>query len=441
MSSLLVLGKGPRLKPLSAKRSTVVSVLDIGSSKVVCMIARLKPIDSTGVLLHRTHTAELMGIGHQRSLGVKAGAIIDMEAAEQSIRLAVDAAERMAGVTIDSLIVNLSAGRMTSEAYAASVSIGGHEIEYADIHRVLEAGSAHSVREGRSVVHALPIGYTLDSERGIREPRGMLGDTLGVDMHVVTADSAPVRNLLLCIERCHLQVDAVVATPYASGLAALVDDEAEMGVAVLDLGGGTTTMAVFHEGRFIHADAVPVGGNHVTMDIARGLATPLAHAEMLKIKYGSALPCPSDEREFLSVPHVGEDSDVPNEVPRSQLVRIIRPRIEETIEMVRDRLIASGYAQHAGKCVVLTGGAAQLNGLGEGVRRILGRQVRIGRPLGISGLPESAKAPAFATAVGLAVYPQVAQIEQFEPRRIRFMKTGTGGGYISRMGAWIKESF
>jgi cell division protein FtsA len=441
VSTLRVLGKSSRLKPLNPKKATTVSVLDIGSSKIACLIAHLKPISSDGgVLPNRTHSADLVGFGHQRSRGVKGGAIVDMDAAEQAIRLAVDAAERMSGLTVESLIVNLSAGKLASEAYAASVAIGGHEVEDTDIARVLDAGSAHSIREGRSVVHALPIGFSLDAARGIRDPRGMLGETLGVDMHVVTAESAPVRNILLCVERCHLHVDAVVATPYAAGLAALVDDEAELGVAVVDMGGGTTSLGVFHEGRFVHADVVRVGGDHVTNDIARGLATPISHAERLKTLHGSPLPCPSDEREFLTIPHTGEHEDVPSQVPRSALVRIIRPRVEETIELVRDRLVAAGFAGMAGRCIVLTGGAAQLTGLSEVARRILGKQVRIGRPLGISGLPESAKGPAFSTAVGLAVYPQVAGIEQFQPRRMRVLGTGTGGPFRG-LRDWLRESF
>lgn len=440
MTTLFALGRSGRLRPLSPKKATTVTVLDIGSSKIVCLIAHLKPIEASGVLPNRTHTAEIVGFGHQRSRGVKGGAIVDMDAAEQAIRLAVDAAERMSSLTVESLIVNLSAGRLSSDAYAAHVTIGGHEVEDGDIQRVLEAGSAHSIRDGRSVVHAVPIGFSLDDATGIRDPRGMLGETLGIDMHVVSAETAPVRNILFCIERCHLHVDAIVATPYASGLAALVDDEAELGAAVVDLGGGTTSLAVFSEGRFVHAEVIRVGGDHVTNDIARGLGTPLVHAERLKTLHGSPLPCPSDDREFLSVPHTGDDGDVPSQVARSQLVRIIRPRVEETIELVRDRLRASGHMATAGRCIVLTGGAAQLTGLTEVARRILGKQVRIGRPLGIGGLPESAKGPAFSASVGLTVYPQVAQIEQLQPRRMRMLKVA-GGGPIASIRDWFRESF
>ncbi len=431
--------RGPRLKPLNPKRATTVSVLDVGSSKIVCLIARLKPVEGGGVLPQRTHVAEVLGLGHQRSRGIKGGAVVDMDAAEQAIRLAVDAAERMSGLTIESLIVNVSCGKLGSDAYHAQVSIGGHPVEDGDIHRVLKGGTAHSIRDGRSVIHALPVGFSLDRERAIRDPRGMTGDKLGVDMHVVSAEAVTLRNLLACIERCHLNVDALVATPYASGLSALVDDEAELGVLVIDIGGGTTTMAVFHEGRFVHADSIPVGGHHVTLDIARGLSTPLADAERLKTMYGSPLPCPSDEREILTVPHVGDDGDLPNQVPRAQLVRIVRPRVEETLELVRDRLHAAGAHALAGRTIVLTGGASQLTGLTECARRILGRHVRIGRPLGISALPENAKGPAFCAAVGLAVYPQVAQFEQFQPKAAAILKTGTGGGYFTRMGQWFRS--
>ena len=437
MSSLL--RKNSRLKPLSPKRATTVTVLDIGSSKIVCAIARLRPVEQNQMLPNRTHTVDLVGFGHHRARGIKSGLIVDMDAAEQSIRLAVDAAERMSGLTVESLIVNVSAGRLTSEAYAASVAIDGHEVEDIDIRRVLEAGSAHSLREGRSVVHSLPVGFTLDDATAIRDPRGMLGANLGVDMHVVSADSAPIRNIVLCIERCHLHVDAVVATPYASGLSVLVDDEAELGACVVDCGGGTTSLAVFQHGRFVHADSVPVGGHHITTDIAMGLSTPIQHAERLKTLHGSPLPCPSDEHEFLNIMQVGDEHEQ-NQIPRSHLVRIIRPRVEEILEIVRDKLKASNLLSQAGRCVVLTGGASQLTGLGEVARRIFGRQVRIGRPLGVSNLPEAAKGPAFASVFGLTIYPQIAQIEQIEPRRMRQLMTGTDG-YMSRMGSWIRDSF
>ena len=428
-----------RVKPLGPRRSTTVSVLDVGSTKVCCLIARLKPRDGEA-LRRRSHAVEVLGFASTRSRGIKSGVVVDLEEAEQAIRLAVDGAERMAEVTVGSVVVNLSCGRLKSETYSASVKVDGPVAE-ADVQRVLAAGGAHSVSDGRMVLHSLPIGYALDHDRGIHDPTGMLGETLGVDMHVVTADEAPLRNLELAINRCHLEIETIVATPYAAGLAALVDDEAQLGVACIDMGGGTTTLSIFHNGEFVHADAIAVGGQHVTLDIARGLSTNLADAERIKARHGSALPSISDDKDILTIPPVGEDErDHPNTVPRSALTRIIRPRVEEILELTRDMLVKSGFAGEVGKRVVLTGGASQLTGLVETARRVLGRNVRLGRPLGIAGLPESAKSPAFAAAVGLVVYPQVAQIEQFRARRTLLPMTGTDG-YFVRMGRWIRESF
>ncbi|ABS14465.1 MULTISPECIES: cell division protein FtsA [Brucella/Ochrobactrum group] len=435
-------GKGSSQGGAAGRKVRLLTVLDVGSSKVSCVIARLRPHEGGALLPGRTHRMEVLGIGHQRSRGVKSGVIIDLDAAEQSIRLAVDAAERMAGLTVDSLIVNISAGRLKSETFTASVNLGGHEVEQTDIRRVLAAGAKQALAAERHLVHSLPVGYTLDGERGIRDPLGMLGDSLGVDMHVLTADAAPLRNLELCINRCHLSVEAIVATPYASGLAALVGDEAEMGAACIDMGGGTTTISVFSEGKFIHADAVAIGGNHVTMDVARGFSTRMEDAERLKVMYGSALPSAADDRDLISVPPIGDDErDVPNQYPRSVLTRIIRARVEETLELVRDRLNQSGLGHIVGKRVVLTGGASQLPGMPEAARRILARNVRIGRPLGIAGLPEAAKGAAFAATVGLLIYPQVAGIEERSVKAASSgLMTGTGGR-IQRVSQWLKESF
>ncbi len=297
---------------------------------------------------------------------------------------------------------------------------------------------------GRIAVHSMPIGYSLDEARAIRDPLNMVGDRLGVDMHLASADTQTLRNLELSINRCHLSIASIVAAPFASGLAALIDDEAELGTVVVDLGGGTTTMAVFVNGQFIHVDGVAIGGQHITNDIARGLSTRVEDAERLKVMHGSALSGASDERDLIAVSPLGdEERDVPTQVPRSALTRIIRARVEETLELVRDRLNVSGFAALVGKRMVLTGGASQLNGLSEAARRILARNVRLGRPLGVAGLPEPARGPAFSAAVGLLIYPQVAAFEQFVGARTTApLMTGTGGGgYFSRMVQRFRESF
>ena len=430
-----------RARSLSNKRSSVITILDVGSTKICCVIARLSPRAAGETLRHRTHTIQVLGFGLHQARGIKSGVVVDLEEAENSIRLAVDAAERQADITVESLIVNLSCGRLKSDTLNATVALHGHEVDDADIRRVLQAGADHLLTIDRTVVHSMPIGYSLDGGKGIRDPRGMLGDDLAVDMHVVTAQSAPLKNLELCIKRCHLEVEMMVATPYASGLSCLVDDEAELGVACVDLGGGTTSISVFVEGQFVHSDAIAMGGQHVTMDLARGLSTRLADAERIKTLHGSALLALSDDQELVAVPPVGDDDrDLISQVPKAALTRIIRPRVEEILELVRDRIEASGFSSHVGRRVVLTGGGSQLTGMVESARRILGRNVRLGRPLGVAGLPEVGKGPAFATAAGLLIYPQVAQIEQFERMAIKPKLTGTDG-YLMRVGEWLRESF
>jgi len=429
-------------KQAASRRSGIVTVLDVGSSKVCCIIARLKPRDGSHTLLARTHQVQVIGIGHQKSLGVKSGVVIDLDRAEQAIRLAVDAAERMAGLTVDSLIVNLAAGRLKSRVFSATINLGGHEVDTADIDRVLAAGAKMALKADREVVHSLPIGFSLDAERGVRDPRGMVGEALGVDMHVLTGDAAPLRNLELCINRSHLSIERMVATPYASGLAALVDDELEMGAACIDMGGGTTTISVFADGHFVHADSIPVGGGHVTLDLARGLSTRLEDAERLKVMHGSALPGSSDDRDLVTIQPIGGDNaEAPLQIPRSVMTRIIRARIEETLEILRDRLSKSGHGSSVGKRVVLTGGACQLSGLPEAARRILGRNVRIGRPLGVAGLPEAAKGPAFSSAVGLLIYPQMAIFESASMKRGKFPRSTGTGGRRHRMSQWLRDSF
>src|SRR5262252_1068046 len=324
-------GLTPKMKPVSAKRSAVICALDLGTSKVACLIGRLTPRSPQEVLRRRSHAVEVLGLGHTQARGMKAGTVVDLTEAEAAIRQAVDGAERAAGVHIESVIVSVSAGRIASELYAASVPLRGTAGE-ADIERVLAAGSRHSVRQGRAVLHSLPIGFALDDVHSIRDPRGMLGRRLGVDMHVVTVDAAAARNLMLTVEQGHLAVEAMVATPYVSAQSVLADDEADLGTAVVDIGAGTTTTAVF-VGRFVHADGFALGSNHITMDLARGLNARIADAERIKILHGSTIVGRSDDRDMISVTPVGEhEGEPPQFVPRAAVTRIIAPRVEEILE-------------------------------------------------------------------------------------------------------------
>jgi cell division protein FtsA len=434
-------GLTPKMKPISPRRSALVAALDIGSSKIACLIARLRPHAPQQALTRRSHAVEVVGFGHTEARGMKAGGVVNLAEAEEAIRQAVDSAEQMASVEIESVVLSISAGRLSSELFAADVDVAGSAVSESDIGRVLAAGSRHSSGDGRAVLHSLPIGYSIDGANGIHDPRGMLGERFGVDMHVATTDVTAARNLMLAVERCHLTVEAMVASPYVAGLAVLADDEADLGAAVIDMGAGTTTMAVFRGGRLVHLEGFALGGQHVTMDLARGLNARIADAERIKTLYGSLLAGGSDELNMITIPPVSEDErDAAQFVSRSTLVHIIKPRVDEILEMVRDRLAASPFAAEPHGHVILTGGASQLNGLPDLAARVLGRPVRIGRPLGIAGLPDAAKGAAFSVAAGLLVYPQAAHLEHFEPRRKRQLMTGTGG-YFTRVGRWLRESF
>jgi len=429
------------LKPLSNRRSTLLTVIDVGSTKIVCLIAKLSPQTPDKTFPGRSHAIEILGVGHQRSHGIKGGAVADLDAAERSIRLAVDSAERKAGVTVDSLLFNLSGGRPSSEIFSANIALDGRNVADADLQRLMRAGCQHAAREGRQIVHAVPIGFRLDGGQGIDVPRGMVGKRLGVDLHVVSADDAPLQNLGLCIDRCHLDVEAVISTAYASGLSSLVDDEAELGAVCIDIGGGSTNMAVFASGRLMHVDGLAIGGQVQTNAIAQGLSINLQSAERIKTLYGSVLVGDLDNEDIITVKPVDDDGDeAPFHVTRAAINRFIAPSVTEILETARDRLNNSGFAARAGQRIVLTGGASQMTGLSETASQIFGRNVRIGRPLGIKGLPDKAKGPAFSTAIGLLIYPQIAQLEHLETTSAHHRRIGSGS-YLARVGQWIRESF
>jgi len=406
-------------------RSGVIAALDVGTTKICCFVARVE----NGV-------PRVIGIGHQVSRGVRSGAIVNMEDAERSILNAVSAAETMAGETLHAVVVNLSGGHPQSRAVGIEVSIAGHEVGDADVRRAMEQVRQAETRSDRHILHAIPVGYTIDGSRGIRDPRGMCGEKLGVNMHIISANSGVMRNLDTCIAHCHLDIDSFVASPYVSGLSVLVEDEMDLGVTVVDMGGGVTSLAVFFEGCLVHTDFVPVGGGHVTNDIARGLSTPVIHAERMKTLYGSCVASPADQREIIDVPLVGEEDHAQaNHVPKSILTGIIQPRLEETFELVRSRLEASGFDKLAGRRVVLTGGASQLQGARELAAMVLDKQVRMGRPSRITGLSDQTGGPAFATAAGLIHYAQQSDTGPTGP----IAEASESGSLLGRLGIWLKE--
>jgi len=412
------------------QRTGLIAALDIGTTKVSCLIAR-KDSD---------RPARIVGIGHHASKGVKSGSIIDMESAEHSIRSAVEAAELMAGENIKSVTVGVSGTCFSSRLVSYDISISGHEINDNDIHRILDTHRlAADIPEDREILHVIPVGYSIDGNRGVHDPRGMFGDRLGVNIHVITASKNTIKNIHTCVHRCHLEIDDMVVAPYASALSGLVGDEMRLGVTLIDMGGGTTNIAVFFDGEIVHADSIPVGGINVTNDIARGLSTPVAHAERMKTLYGNAMPSPSDDHEIIKVPIIGEEqSGEANPVPRSVLVGIIRPRIEETFEMVQQRLDAAGFGKVTGPRLVLSGGASLLPGVREMAGEILQKQVRMARPRPMEGLAEAASGPQFSTCAGLLEYAlksgNASQGRAWRP-------AGRPASRFGRIGQWFRENF
>ncbi|MDX1974183.1 MAG: cell division protein FtsA [Rickettsiales bacterium] len=407
-----------------------IAVLDVGTTKIACFIAH---IDSAG-------ETKIVGIGHQLSKGIRSGIITDFAEAEASIVAAVHAAEKMAGETVENVLVSLSGGNLTSRNITVEMTMLGEEVTDRDIMDIIEQGRASVAHNEHDIIHCIPVSYYLDGAKGIIDPRKMYGKKLGADLHVITGLPSVTRNLAHCIGRCHLNVEEYIASPYASGLSCLEEDEKQLGVTLIDMGGGVTSFSIFAGGKNIYTDAIPIGGMHVTNDIARGLSTSLQHAERLKTLHGSAIASARDDQVMVEVPPLGEeDPDESNTLPRSMLVGVIRPRIEEIFEMIRGKIEMSGLGGVAGKRVVITGGASQLLGVREAAMNLLGKQVRLGRPRSFPGLAEAVSGPAFSTSLGMIEYVVKKPIEEqmFDVHRRR---KGLTAGF-EKVVNWFKENF
>ncbi|MEX5577918.1 cell division protein FtsA [Pseudophaeobacter sp. A-200-2] len=398
----------------------VVAILDVGSSKIACLVLRFdgsaQPNEDSAIgSLAGQSGFRVVGAATTRSRGVQFGEISAMQETERAIRTAVQAAQKMAGVRVDHVIACFAGANPRSYGLDAKVELQAQEVSENEIARVLAACEVPDYGAGREVVHAQPVNFALDNRSGLSDPRGQMGQTLSVDMHMLTVDSATVQNLMRCIQRCDLELAGIASSAYASGYAALVEDEQELGAACIDMGGGSTSISVFMKKHMIYADAVRMGGDHITSDISMGLGVPMANAERIKTFCGGVHATGADDRDMIDIG--GDTGDWEHDrrtVSRAELIGIMRPRVEEILEEVRVRLDAAGFEYLPSQQIVLTGGSSQIMGLDALASRILGQQVRLGRPLRVHGLPQSATGPGFASAVGLSLFAAHPQDEWWD---------------------------
>jgi len=383
----------------------------------------------------KTPVMQIKGVGHHASHGLKAGMVVDMAAAEKSIRATGEAAERMADMVIENVIAGISSTQLESHTYTISLPLKGQAVGDDQLNEALCQARDKCISDKTELLHAIPIRYQIDDSVNLTDPRGMYGDELHITAHAITIPASPVRNLLACIEQCHLKVEKLVAAPYASAFSCMVEDEMELGALVIDMGGGTTSFTLFYEGAPIYTATLPIGGQHVTLVIARMLNIPLAQAERIKHLHGSALSSANENQDQFDVLPIGETGEAGMQtIQRAMLTAIIRPRIEEIFEMVREKLQASNLHNFAGRQIVLTGGGALLNGARELAELILEKQTRIGHPLKLASLPPATAGPAFSATAGLLAYAQRMQNNELSPRPTPFFAMG-------RISQWLKRNF
>jgi cell division protein FtsA len=380
--------------------SEIVVGLDLGTTKVSAVVGE---VDSDGITI--------LGVGNVPCRGLRKGVVSNIEWTVRSIREAIDAAQTMAGVEIKTVYVGVAGSHIRSQSSDGVCAIAGREVMKADLDRVLEGARAIPVDADRMILHALPREYVVDNQDGIRDPVGMSGVRLQARVNLVTAATSCIQNVVRCVERCGLTVADVVLEPLASADAVLSEDEKEIGVAVIDIGGGTTDLLLFADGGIAHTSVIPAGGNNITSDVAAGLRTPMAEAERLKRNYGCALGRMIADEEEIEVPGVG--GHAPRRVARRLLSDIIEPRVEEIFSEARRRIEETGLLEQVSSGCVLTGGAALMEGMVECAEEILGMPVRLGFPVGIKGIVQLVQGPQYATGVGLVRYGahQLAEAE------------------------------
>ncbi|MEM9319224.1 MAG: cell division protein FtsA [Pseudomonadota bacterium] len=441
MKTLYRSQRAMRAKRLEAMRRGVIAVLDIGSFKVSALVLRFDGTpdlgDGVGAMAGQAGF-RVIGAATTRSRGVRFGEIETIQETERAIRTAIQGAQKMAGLRVDHVIVCLAGGRPRSYGLGGDVAL--HEaVGETDVARALAACDLPDIGEGREVLHAQPVNFAIDHRTGLNDPRGQVGNRLSCDIHMLTVDGPAIEHLLYCVKRCDLELAGLAAAPYAAGIASLVEDEQELGAASIDMGGGTTGISIFIKKHMIFADTVRIGGDHVTSDISQALHVPWAAAERLKCRYGGVVATGMDDRELIELEgDTGDWNHDRRRVSRSELIGVIRPRVEEILEEVGARLDAAGFEHLPSQRIVLTGGASQMPGLDGLAGRILGNQMRLGRPLRVQGLPQSATGPEFSASVGLALFAAHPQDEWWD---FEVPAERTPARSIKRAVRWFRENW
>jgi cell division protein FtsA len=410
-----------------AKRSerAVVVGLDIGTSKVVALVGELT---ADGAI-------EIIGLGSQPSRGLKKGVVVNIESTVQSIQRAIEEAELMAGCEINAVYAGIAGSHIRSLNSHGVVAIRDREVTAADVEHVIEAAKAVAIPADQRILHVLPQEFIIDGQEGIRDPIGMSGVRLEAKVHIVTGADSAAQNIIKCVQRCGLVVEDIVLEQLASSFAVLTDDEKELGVCIVDVGGGTTDIAVFCGGAIRHTAVIPIAGDQVTNDIAVSMRTPTQYAEDIKVRFACALSQLANPDESIEVPSVGDRPA--RRLARQTLAEVVEPRYEELFNLIREELRRSGFEEVIAAGIVLTGGSARMEGAIELAEEIFHVPVRLGFPQQVRGLADAVQNPIYSTAVGLLLYAR----ENAAPAVRNALLGGSVGGALDRMKTWFQGHF
>ena len=418
------LNRGRKIMAKRIDKNLIVG-LDIGTSKVVAIVGEISADDEI----------EIIGIGSSRSRGLKKGVVVNIESTVQSIQRAIEEAELMAGCEIHSVYAGIAGSHIRSLNSHGIVAIRDHEVSTGDVDRVIDAARAVAIPADQKILHILPQEFVIDSQEGIKEPVGMSGVRLEAKVHMVMGSVSAAQNIVKCVRRCGLEVDDIILEQLAASYSVLTDDEKNLGACLVDIGGGTTDIAIFSDGSIHHTAVIPIAGDQVTNDIAVALRTPTQHAEDIKVKYACALSQLANSQETIEVPSVGDRPS--RRLARQTLAEVVEPRYEELFSLVQAELRRSGYEDLVTAGVILTGGSAKMEGVIELAEEIFHMPVRVGMPQFVSGLSDVVRSPIYSTGVGLLLFGRLQAQNSMPGMRL----DGGVKGVWERMKSWFQGNF